>query len=391
MKKIFPIVCLFVLSANAQTLSLKEVLKAVETNNKELRLTRQQAVVQKQTDRNENNMEDPGVEYVQQWGTPGEVGNASELNVTQGFEFPTVYAQRGKLARERAVLYDYQYDEVRRDVLLRTELLCYDLVLINRKLELLNHKKEQTRELAQDIQKTVDEGNLTAVDGRKLKMEFLNLRVEEVNLRADREKLIQELVTLNGGVAIEVIATRCDTPEALIPYETYCTEALGNDARLRSLVQEKKVADKEISVSRQQNLPSIELGYRRTTGFEEEFNGVIMGVSVPIFQNRGKVKQARLQRQLIDMQHEAERTSTENSLQTTYNEVAELKKLLDEYGETTLNDDWCDDLKQLLDAHELTTLDFFAELSVVHQSYITRLELENRYHKALAELYKHRL
>lgn len=381
----------FAAGGYAQDPSLKEILRSVEDRNPELRLARQQTAIQKQTDRTENNLQDPSVEYVYQWGTPTETGKSSELNVTQSFDFPTLYAERGKLSRERAVWYGYQYEGVRRDVLLRTQQLFYDLVLTNRKLELLQYRRELALELEKNASVYLDQGAINSIENRKLKLEFLNLRAEEVNLRADREKLLQQLSVLNGGVSVDVTETRFSGMPPLPAYTELRAEVLSDNAELRSLDQEKVVANKQLSVSRQQNLPSIELGYRRTTGLEEKFNGVIMGLSIPLFQNRGKVRQARMQQQYVDMQRESALSSMESALRTSYDEAVSLKKLLDEYAGTLSGSDGYEALKRALAAHEITIIDYFTELSGLYQSDMNRLDLENRYYKMLAELYKNRL
>ncbi len=381
----------FAAGGYAQDPSLKEILRSVEDRNPELRLARQQTAIQKQTDRTENNLQDPSVEYVYQWGTPTETGKSSELNVTQSFDFPTLYAERGKLSRERAVWYGYQYEGVRRDVLLRTQQLFYDLVLTNRKLELLQYRRELALELEKNASVYLDQGAINSIENRKLKLEFLNLRAEEVNLRADREKLLQQLSVLNGGVSVDVTETRFSGMPPLPAYTELRAEVLSDNTELRSLDQEKVVANKQLSVSRQQNLPSIELGYRRTTGLEEKFNGVIMGLSIPLFQNRGKVRQARMQQQYVDMQRESALSSMESALRTSYDEAVSLKELLDEYAGTLSGSDGYEALKRALAAHEITIIDYFTELSGLYQSDMNRLDLENRYYKMLAELYKNRL
>lgn len=380
----------FAAGGYAQDISLKKILQSVEDKNPELRMARQQTAIQKQTDRTENNLQDPSVEYVYQWGTPTEIGKSSELNVTQSFDFPTLYAERGKLSRERAVWYGYQYEGVRRDVLLRTQQLFYDLVLVNRKLELLQYRRQLALELEKNASVYLDQGAINSIESRKLKLEFLNLRTEEVNLRTDREKLLQQLSVLNGGISVDVVETRFSGMPPLPAYTELRAEILSDNAELRSLDQEKVVASKQLSVSRQQNLPSIELGYRRTTGLEEKFNGVIMGLSIPLFQNRGKVRQARMQQQYVDMQRESALSSMESALRTSYDEAVSLKKLLDEYAGTLSGSDGYEALKRALAAHEITIIDYFTELSGLYQSDMNRLDLENRYYKMLAELYKNR-
>ncbi len=376
------------LGIQAQSQELKTILHAVETNHPELRQFRQQNAVQEQADRTWNNLDNPAVEYIYQWGTPGVIGNASELNVTQGFDFPTLYAQRNKLMRERRSLYDYQYQELRREILLQAEKLYYDWVLVQKKLALVIHEKQQMDLLQFDFQASVQEGLLTGFQGKKLKMEKMNLQVSEVTLRADLDKIMQEFALLNGGEAIPLSDLSATPLREIVSLEQISAEMLARDPLLNTRRQEQQVADQELAVTRHQNLPSLELGYKRTTGFQEEFNGVIMGLSVPLFQNRGKVKQARLQQQLARLNYDRGQVRVTNELQTSYQEAVRLKALWEEYGEVTLEEDWCDDLKRAFDAHEITTIEYFAELAAVHGAYVTRLELENRYYKALADLYR---
>lgn len=49
-------------------------------------------------------------------------------------------------------------------------------------------------------------------------------------------------------------------------------------------------------------VPKLELGYRRNTETGVPFNGVVVGFSFPLFENRNKVKIAKAQALNIDLQ-----------------------------------------------------------------------------------------
>ena len=94
--------CLF-FTTGMQAQSIDEVLRQIEQNNKELQ-SQQHATRAAQLEvQTQNNLEDPSVEY-SPFYTKGITGmSSSELVVTQGFDFPTLYAARsrsGKLQRE---------------------------------------------------------------------------------------------------------------------------------------------------------------------------------------------------------------------------------------------------------------------------------------------------
>ena len=123
----------------------------------------------------------------------------------------------------------------------------------------------------------------------------LNVKTEaSLNEAALRNK-IQELTALNGN--IPVVFEDADYPAVIFPsnYEELKTEVLASDYTLQALNSESAAARKQIAVNKSQWLPKLELGYRRNTESGEPFNGVVVGFSFPLFENRNKVKIAKAQ------------------------------------------------------------------------------------------------
>lgn len=84
------------LVAGAQT-SIEEVLRSVETNNKELQANRQMVTAQKLEAKLDNNLPDPTVTYSHLYGNKEGMGFTGELVASQSFDFPSLYMQRNKL------------------------------------------------------------------------------------------------------------------------------------------------------------------------------------------------------------------------------------------------------------------------------------------------------
>ena len=129
----------------------------------------------------------------------------------------------------------------------------------------------------------------------KINLELLNVKTEvSLNETALRNKL-QELSTLNGN--LPVVFEESQYPAVPFPtdYQILKSEVLSTDRTLMALGNESLVARKQIAVNKSQWLPKLELGYRRNTESGTPFNGLVVGFSFPLFENRNKVKIAKAQ------------------------------------------------------------------------------------------------
>ena len=78
---------------------IEQVLKNIETNNKELQANEQLITSQKLEAKTDNNLPDPTLSYAHLWGAKDKSETIGELVVSQSFDFPSLYATRNKLNR----------------------------------------------------------------------------------------------------------------------------------------------------------------------------------------------------------------------------------------------------------------------------------------------------
>jgi hypothetical protein len=94
---------------------IDQVLKNIETNNKELQANEQLITSQKLEAKTDNNLPDPTLSYAHLWGAKDKSETIGELVVSQSFDFPSLYATRNKLNRLKAGTLDSQSDVFRQE------------------------------------------------------------------------------------------------------------------------------------------------------------------------------------------------------------------------------------------------------------------------------------
>ena len=377
--------------AQQQTASIDQVLRNIETNNKELQANAQLIASQKLENRTDNNLPDPTLSYAHLWGNKDKNNTIGELVISQSFDFPTLYASRSKLNRLKSNAFDGRAGIFRQGVLLQAKELCLDIILLRQQKQILGERLRNAEELSAMYGKRLQTGDANIIETNKINLERLNVRTEAaLNETALRNKL-RELTALNGNVP--VVFEESNYPAVILPgdYQAVQSEVVASDYTLQALGSESLAARKQISVNQQGWLPKLELGYRRNTESGEPFNGVVVGFSFPLFENRNKVKTARAQSLNVDLQKESITLKLESEVAQLYQEAETLRASMNEYEKTFQAQQDLDMLKQALTGGQISMIEYFVEVSVVFQSRENYLQLENQYQKAMAKIYRNKL
>lgn len=380
-----------VLSASGQN-SIDEVLRSIEANNKELQANKQLVASQKLEAKLDNNLADPTVTYSHLYGNREGMGFTGEFVASQSFDFPSLYVQRGKLAKLRGEGIEHQGEEFRQQILLQAKEVCLDLVLLNQQKSLLEIRRRNAEQLSALYEQRLQNGDANILETNKINLELLNVRNEARVNEANRVAKLHELAMLNGGVELQFADTVYTPVEAPVSVAGLKQEIVSSDRRLQSLRSAQTAARKQISVSRAQSLPSFELGYRMNpSSGGERFNGFLVGVSIPLFANRNKVKQAKAQSLYTELQTESMQTAVESELLQLYNRSVSLKASIDEYSEVLEKQNNLALLNKAIRSGQISMIEYFADVTTLYQSMQNYMQLQNEYQKVMAQLYKYKL
>lgn len=379
------------LSVNGQN-SIDAVLRSIEANNKELQANNQLTVSKKLEAKLDNNLPDPSVSYVHQYGNREGMGIQGELVASQSFDFPSVYVQKNKLAKSKAASFDRQGAEFRQQILLQAKEICLDLVLLNQQRALLDQRRQNAEQLAELYAMRLETGDANILETNKIDLELLNAKTEARMNESARIAKLQELATLNGGIAIDFTDTTYMSDGDILSFEELCAEAVTSNPQLLTLKSEQVAARRQLSVNKSKSLPSFELGYRMNTATGgERFNGFLVGISIPLFSNRNNVKQAKAQALYTDLQLESTTTTVESELHQLYNQSVALKTSMDEYNTVLKSQNSLALLNKAIQTGQISMIEYFVDVTTFYQSMQNYMQLQNEYRKVMAQLYKYKL
>ena len=379
------------LSVNGQN-SIDAVLRSIEANNKELQANNQLTVSKKLEAKLDNNLPDPSVSYVHQYGNREWMGIQGELVASQSFDFPSVYVQKNKLAKSKAASFDRQGAEFRQQILLQAKEICLDLVLLNQQRALLDQRRQNAEQLAELYAMRLETGDANILETNKIDLELLNAKTEARMNESARIAKLQELATLNGGIAIDFTDTTYMSDGDILSFEELCAEAVTSNPQLLTLKSEQVAARRQLSVNKSKSLPSFELGYRMNTATGgERFNGFLVGISIPLFSNRNNVKQAKAQALYTDLQLESTTTTVESELHQLYNQSVALKTSMDEYNTVLKSQNSLALLNKAIQTGQISMIEYFVDVTTFYQSMQNYMQLQNEYQKVMAQLYKYKL
>ena len=170
---------LFVASTNLKAQnSIETILLQIEQNNKEIQANNALINAQKLEVQTTNNLPDPQVSYAHVWNSKNNNETIGELEITQSFDFPSLYFARNKVKNLHIKGYNYQIEAVRQSILLKAKSVCLDLKSLQQQKEILKERLTQTQKLYTIYQERLDRGDANILETNKIKLELLNATTE---------------------------------------------------------------------------------------------------------------------------------------------------------------------------------------------------------------------
>lgn len=389
MKKIILATMAFAAVVSAKAQDINAVLKSVEQNNMELKALLKGNEAADIENKSQNTLEDLSIEYSPFFQSETSGIASSELVITQGFDFPTLYGARKKAGQLQRNVLDMQYQTARRDILVNAKKLCLDIINYNKQKQLLQERRKNADELLAMFELKFKNGDATSLELNKIKLDRMNLETELVQADTKHANAMQQLQALNGGLPIEVNMT--EYPQAPADDEvTMYEKAVATDWTVRTAQASVLAAEQDVKVNKQSWIPKFEIGYRRNTEGDNASNGFLIGGSIPLFSSKNKVKIAKARQTEAVMQHANARINAENSARTMINQMKQLKASADAY-DVPLMRQTLKLLRTAVENGEISVTEYYVEADNIYKNMITYMDIERQYQDALTEIYKNEL
>lgn len=214
----------------------------------------------------------------------------------------------------------------------------------------------------------------------------MNINKELESIEIERITLLSELTCLNGGNFIDFTDSQFQSPVIPAGFEQWYVSAEQNNPVLIWLKKEMEISKKQEKLNRAMSLPKLQTGFMSEKIVGEEFQGITVGLSIPLWENKNTVKFAKANTLAIESIITDNKIQLNNYLKSLHTKAISLKQNADDYRLNLRLFDNSELLKKALDKGEISLINYILELSVYYESVNKLLELERGLNNTAAEL-----
>ena len=272
--------------------SMNDALRAIEENNTTLKALRESTDAAKLNNRTGIFLSNPEIEIGYLWGNPTEIGNRTDFSITQSFDIPTITGMKSRAAKMQDKLLDSQYKTDRMNVLLEAKTYCIELIYNNALLLELERRLRHATTIAEGYEARLKAGDTNQLEYNKVKLNLAAVQGEISRVQVERNALLVRLKRLNGGIEIALDQSRY--PELIIPqdFAAWFDQVAEKNPQLVYAREEVVASRQQIALSRVAGLPTFSAGYVSEKVGSERFQGVSFGISVPLWENKNRIRRA---------------------------------------------------------------------------------------------------
>tara|TARA_B100000678_G_C18204236_1_gene500701 strand:+ start:982 stop:1953 length:972 start_codon:yes stop_codon:yes gene_type:complete len=284
--------CLVTFGLKGQDLGVDQVLEQIQNNNRQIKAYRSYIASRNLANKSENNLQDPQVSAFYLPFGEHETDDYYEYQISQRFEFPTVYGARSKRIDRQEELLELEYEKLRQEVLLNAKRQLLELQVLQKRKELEQKRVEQAKQVYDQIQRLFEAEQIGILELNKAKVAWIQEQFAIDQLEIDIESGLRELEKLNGGEAIAVGELQVSEETSLLSAEAIWEEKLSQDPEVKALQAQTSLAEQQVKLEKNKVLPDLTLGYNYQGVSSSNYSGFVGGLSIPLWNSNNKVKAA---------------------------------------------------------------------------------------------------
>ena len=382
---------LFFIKGFSQNKNIEELLNEIEQNNIELKGYQSFIESQQLINKSTNNLPDPQLSgYYLPFGD-NTTGDYTEFQISQSFEFPSVYAARGKWNDSKSQQLALTYSKKRKEVLLHTKNLLLELVFLQKQKTIETERRTQSKQVFDQIQELFNKEQVGLLDLNKAKIAWIQEQFVVELIENDIQFLMSKLKTLNGGNPINGISLQTMFPQKIETIENLWQEKLTNEPLLQELKANEAASFQKVKLEKNKALPNVVLGYNYQGISGNNNSGFYGGISLPLWSSKNKVKAAKANYKYLQSNTQVITTSFYAQFQESYNRHELMLEKFNEYQTSMGNLNSEQLLFKAYMLGEYSFMDYYVELQFYRNASDKMLQMEKQLQLLQAELLKHQL
>ncbi|MDR3235757.1 MAG: TolC family protein [Prevotellaceae bacterium] len=366
--------------------SVQDVLLSVEKNNATLKALREETAARQLESRTGIFLPNPDVGFNYLWGSPHGAGVRTDVSVRQTFDFATLSGVRRGVADKQQQLFERQYRVERMYTLLEARRRCIDVVYYTALRAVAARKLDDAETLARHGKARLAQGGVSLPAYRKIELTLAAARGDAERIAMERNAALRQLQQLNGGVAVAPYDDRYAAAALPADFEAWFVQTAAQHPALEAADENIALQKKKAALNRTMNLPEFSAGYMSERVTQEAFRGVTFGLSVPLWENKNRTKQAKADVRAAEYRQADVQQQLYAHFKNLYDRATDLQRIAAAYREAVAVADAAALWQKALAAGEISVSDYIVELELYYDIITRLLEAERDFETAAAEL-----
>lgn len=307
-----------------------------------------------------------------------------ELTVEQAFDFPTVYRQRNKISKFGITKAEREYGAARRAILEAVSEAYLQLNYAAERVAILTQRRDEIRRVIGLYEEGLAAGEGSVLELRNAQMMLTGIENDLTLAETERTEASATLAQLNGGTEI--------VPQGYPQFgfsgteEEFVAAALAADYALQAAAIDTLIAQRELKLSRHEWIPKLKVGYKAEVEGSRGTSALLAGISLPLWQNSGRTRQARAQEVAASAQHAATEAEARTRLHALYRRHRSLAAALAMRRSESAGEDYPALLREAASAGRITSIDALLGLEGWYAMRDSLSELEYEVARAAASM-----
>ena len=389
------LIILYMVCAAAPILCAQSVLKSgweswmaqIAQNNTTLKALHRQMQASVLANGSNLSLTDPEAEVAYLVGTPKGVPNRTNVSLTQSLDWDVLLGRRSALAKANNQVAYNDYRRAVQQVLAEADEQFTSLVYYNKLCGELSQRQTLAEEIERLYQQKFERGDINQLEVNKVRLNASVCRADWARAHNERQQILANLQRLNGGHAVAFTDTVYPLAGKALPPLVDFQSALAGSLAVQTAQAAVAQSEAEIKVAKAEGLPALTVGFQGEYIKQNNYSGLSLGFSVPIWGNsRKKIRKAEAElaanRLTVDDVIYQERAQVAK-LYASAQQLQQAANALQKDMQLMNNDQL---LRRSLELGQISLLDYLLELSFYYTARTSQLEAERDAQLAVSAL-----
>lgn len=366
-----------------------KALNILVSNNLEAKVVAERGVSEIESLKAENALEGVEAEFSRVWGNNSEIGNKFAVSVSQGFDWPGLYAARRKAAKTAESALEFLKSSAMLDARRDARVLLLDFIHNSQLLELQESYASRLDSMETYYKRAAEEGLETRLDYNKTVLERIRVHKELHQLERDKDALIVRIQAFNGGISPNEVISLVGNEYPRVDRSkltSILTQVEERDPGYAAARLQSEAARQQVKVEKMSGLPGFSIGYEHETEIGGGFNGFSVGINIPSWSRKHSRKAAVLEAELAEKDAQLALIQKKADLESDLVQLDYYEHAIEESSAIVNDSAPIKLLRKALVAQQITLLNYIDEENYFIQAHRDYLDLIYEYNLALARL-----